>query len=57
MKLVECCADNHDLLLISVLRLLSAYFLGFFLFLNKAIKYLFRDLKKVPTLCTKIAEV
>ena len=57
MKLVECFADNHDFLLISVSRLLFDYFLGFLLFLNKAIKYLFRYLKKVPTLCTKIAEV
>ena len=50
MKLVECCADNHDFLLISVPRLLFDYFLGFLLFLNKVKKYLFRYLKKVPTL-------
>ena len=57
MNLVECCADNHDFLLISVSRLPFDYFLGFLLFLNKVIKYLFRYLKKVPTLFTKIAEV
>jgi hypothetical protein len=57
VKLVEYCADSHDFLLISVPRLLFDYFLGFLLLLNNVIKYLFRYLKKVPTLCTKIAEV
>ena len=36
MNLVECCADNHDFLLISVSTLLFDHFLGFLLFFKQS---------------------